>query len=143
MIIDSTYSKLYWYKISVKPKQSLDPIKVLIWKDMRFDIRTKYDWYFKYRASLLQVQHPKMFIQVDFGSDEASTKTRTYTLKNLIINRKAQVTKWQNNIEQFKRNWNSLFPLNEDQSYKAALAKLEQKQFELKELENEYNTLIK
>lgn len=141
MIVENTYSKLFWYKISVKPRQGLDPIKTLIWSDLPFELRTKYEWYFRYRAALLQVQYPKMHVQIDFGSSEGSAVQKANSMKNLIVKRKAQVTEWTSKIEKAKKHWNSLFPIEEDIYYKRAIAKLEKVEFELKELEEQYNAI--
>jgi hypothetical protein len=140
-VIETTYSRLYWVKITVKPKQGLDAIEHLIWKDLPFEVRTKFDWYFKYRAAKLQVKYPKMYVHIDFGSDNADAKTRQHSLKNLITKRKAQVTEWQGKINKAKKHWTSLFPIEDDIYYKRALAKLEKAEFELKELETEFNNL--
>lgn len=140
-ITETAYTNVYWYKITVKPKQSMDPIEVLIWQDLPFDIRNKYTWYFNYRAALLQVKYPKYIVECNWGSEKANKKVLHQSLKNRIIKRKAQITELTNKLVKAKIHWNSLFAIEDDLLYKQAVAKINKLKFELQALEQEFKEI--
>ena len=56
---------------------------------------------------------------------------------------KAKVTEFTNKIELAKKQWNELFPIEEDNLYKRAMAKVEGKRREVIELQNQIDALWK
>jgi hypothetical protein len=54
--------------------------------------------------------------------------------RNDIIGKKRVITKMENAIGEHHRNWNSLFPIEQDKDYQWAVAKLERLKNELREL---------
>lgn len=104
---------------------------------MPFNIRNKYDWYFRYRAALFQVKHPKSLVEIASGIHEKDERTKTLEqYKFKIQGKRAAITKVKNAIEQTEQVWDQLFPLEEYEPYQKALAKLERLEAELKELIN-------
>lgn len=137
--MDTTYTKVFWVKIIVKTDQGPngDVIQKLYWKDLPYQTRLKFDWYFKYRAALAQVQNPKAFVDFAHGSEQGSVELARIQKRNQLISARAQVTKIQNALDKFVQNWNSLFPIEEDADYKKALGKLSEYLIKVKTLEDE------
>jgi hypothetical protein len=63
--------KLYWVIISARNTNS-GQSKLLRWVDLPWEVRSKWDWYFRYRAALVQVQHPRWHIDFSWGSEDAT-----------------------------------------------------------------------
>lgn len=121
---------VHYYNIRVLNSKR-ETVEFLQWTNMRWDLRLKYDWYFKYRAALLQVKYPKFDVQVFWGREEATGKTKKQLLENQIKAKKAKITSFKNKLAQAEKQWTSLFPITEDNMYKKAKAKIKQLEFEL------------
>lgn len=46
------------------PFYASDPELMLAWENLPFQTYGKFKWYFRYRAALIQVQHPKRFVEI-------------------------------------------------------------------------------
>ncbi len=101
-----------------------EPVEFLHWKNLRFDLRVKYDWYFKYRAALLQVKYPKYLVETSWGHEIPEEKYLAQLRKNKIRARKAKITEIRNKIAQAEKEWNGLFPIKDDPIYIKACIKL-------------------
>ncbi len=117
-------------------------VNFLEWTDVDINRFVRWKWYFRYRAALLQTQHPKMYVEIDHTPIKTkSQKDLVDTLKRRVSARKSQISKWENLMKKAEKNWNQLFPIHEDPNYKKAIAKIEYNQGELnqvlKELELE------
>ena len=66
---------MFHRSISVREKIGSDVIEFLIWKNMDFKLVFKWDWYFQYRAALLQVKYPKYRVEYDRWSTTAEGRT--------------------------------------------------------------------
>ncbi len=69
-----------------------DLLENLYWGNMRFEIRTKYNRYFKYRAALMQVKYPKAHIDLQLGNQQPTGKTLVQILSNKLIRKKGRIT---------------------------------------------------
>ncbi|WP_286914833.1 hypothetical protein [Flavobacterium sp. UBA4197] len=140
-----TANNLFWYKIIVKDeKHQWCSNLCLSWNNLPWAIRQKYDWYFKYRAALLQVQYPKFKIEQSWGSKAPDTKTAMAFLKDKIAGKKRMVTKLNNAIEDYVNSLEQteLFGVNgADKRLENTRDKLKKYEFELIQAEAEYNEL--
>lgn len=130
----------YFYRIKV-----LGPYREVIeekhYSQLRWDIYKKWDWYFKYRAALLQVKYPKCEVVCSWGPEMPNKKTEAQLLANKLRAKKGKLTQWKNSIEKFKKNWVSLFPIEDDKDYQKALQKIQSLEFEINLLEGQLNSL--
>lgn len=127
---------VHWYIIKVITPKGRDIIETLVWQGLRFELRTKYDWFFKYRAALLQVKYPRAEVQCTWGNSPAEGKTLEYIQKTKIAAKRAQITKITNKMNQAKQEWNQLFPIEDEEGWKKAKLKLAKLEFELSVLQN-------
>jgi hypothetical protein len=100
----------------------------------------KYGWYFRYRAALLQVEYPTQFVEMR-TFDYKYKPTYEILLnrkKDLLIAQKGLYTKSVNKLEDYKKEWNSLFPIEEDARYLKTIEKLKVIQSEVLKLETDY-----
>jgi hypothetical protein len=132
----------HWVKITVKKTIGSEPMITIIWETLRWELRQKYDWYFKYRRALLQVQNPKMWVEMTWGNDPSVGKPLAEALSNKIRNRKAKITEYTGKLKQAERTWVYLFPIQDDANYQKAVAKIEKAKAELEELINEQTKII-
>ena len=146
----STNENLFYYKIEVyNGSHPGTGIKTrLIWKDLPWEVRIKWTWYYEYRAALLKVENPRSKVVENWGSYKKEGKSRIEFLKTKVSSAKGQVTKILNLLEKAESSWNELFPIYEDPIYQKALIKLNDKveklieaKLELNRYENEVENL--
>lgn len=121
---------VHWYNIKVL-NHKRDLVEFLSWSGMKWDLRLKYDWYFKYRAALLQVKYPKFDIQIYWGNEPATGKTLEEIRQTKIRAKKSKITESKNKLQRAKDNWSSLFPIEDDTDYQRAVQKINRLEFEL------------
>jgi hypothetical protein len=98
--METTYTRVHWVKIYAAEKQGqCDNKIVLLWQQLPFELRTKYDWYFKYRAALLQVQYPRWYVTMTFGSEAPNMTNEEHLRKNRLSSLRGQLTKTVNTID--------------------------------------------
>lgn len=125
----------YWVVIKLMTKEhNGDIVQVLRWDELTFAVRLKWDWYFRYRAALLKVQHPKMWVNFSDGNMEYREIPQEELNRKRLIPKKAQLTKWRNLLRQAEQNWTSMFPIEEDEDYIKALCKVKNLEKEIEEL---------
>lgn len=137
-----SYPKGFFYRIVLKTKKhNGDTLETLLWDDMELDFRNRWEWYFRYRASLLQVQNPKFYVETHRGYHDASSllteKILAKRKKNKITTCKRMITQFSNAIEEYKSiESNKLIPNWNHPKYLKCLKKLEEYKKELKTLNN-------
>lgn len=133
---------VHWYTIKVIDNHR-NVIECLCWSKLPWEVRTKWAWYFKYRAALLQVKYPRFNVESYWGHEPAQGKGLEQIVKNKIKAKKAKVTEYKNKLELAKKTWNFLFPIEQDESYIKAVQKINKLEFELRALESEFVNLTK
>jgi hypothetical protein len=133
--MENVNDRVHWYLIRVTTRLGGDLVEYIKWEGLPWPVRCKWDWYFKYRAALLQIKYPKYHIEKSWGNIPATGKTLKQILEGKIASKKGQLTKFKSLLYQAKVNWNQIFPIDEEPDYKKAVAKIER-------LEKEYQELI-
>lgn len=108
------------------------------------DMMSKWRWYFKYRCARFQYENPTYYVEmfVNFYDYIPEKNVVAKRMKGRITAKKAKVTEINNKWDKFKREWNSLFPIESDSKYQATVDKIYKLNFELKSMEMEYSELI-
>lgn len=132
---DELYYQQYYFVIKVI-NQSREVVELLRWDDMRFEVYCKWSWYFKYRAALLQVKYPKFDVVLTGGKEPAVGRTREQLLKNKVISKKAQLSKFKNKLKKFEDSYNELFPITEREDYIKCKEIIKKLEIELNELKS-------
>ncbi|MCT4256586.1 hypothetical protein HZP34_17760 [Elizabethkingia anophelis] len=138
-------NRLYWVRIIViDGKYPTDKIKYNLYWEVPWAVRSKWNWYFKYRAALAQVQNPKCLVDFKWGNKEPDKKTLSEFTKDAITGKKRMITKLQNEIDKHK-SWlidNNIFGLAGDDGrlFKAEM-KLNKYQCELFALQKDLKSL--
>jgi hypothetical protein len=135
-IKNTNYDEVHWFTIKVL-NHKREVIEYYLWDNLRFKLRIKYDWYFKYRAALLQVKHPRFKVETYWGNEPAIGKTLLQFKKDKIKSKKSKITEYKNKLNLAKQNWISLFPIEDDPFYQKAELKINRLENELKILQNE------
>lgn len=119
-------------------------IEFLNWHGLRWELRLKYDWYFKYRAALLQVKYPKFKVEIHWGNEPATGKTLDQIRAAKLISKKSGITKAKNKLaaykfefECYKRGYSGLFPIEQEREHKRYAASIELAEEKIKRLEGE------
>lgn len=141
--------RLFWYRINVVTKRGGDRVESLYWELLPWEVRIKWDWYFKYRAALLQVKYPR-FIVDQFSGNTEKVDADEIRKKNDIIRLKGNITKCNNRIvsiicdkQVMIGKWNQLFPIEDDPEYQRMELQLAVLECKLKELRNELESKLK
>lgn len=129
-------SKLHGFIIKVYAGEypNSDIIEVYKWSGYKLHQFTKWMWYFDYRTALLRVKYPRNYIRAVKFDEPLTPKSEKEILKSRISSQKGQVTKIKNAIRKAKQHWDYLFPIEDEDSYKRAIVKLEEAEKKLKEL---------
>ena len=128
--VDSSVSDVvHWFNIKVINKREI--VEFQSWSGLKWKLRLKYDWYFKYRAALLQVKYPKFEVQTYWGNEPATGKTLEEIRNAKIRAKKSKITEYKNKLEKATTTWSSLFPIEDDIDYQRAVEKINRLEFEL------------
>lgn len=127
-----TYDKMHWVVIRVIKNH--DIIEFHRWTNLRFEIRNKWDWYFKYRAALCQVKHPRAKVEFAWGSEDAVGKTKLQLMESRIVNKTRLLTRHKNLLQKAILEWDQIFPIEDDLMYKRVVSKIKNTEFELQQL---------
>jgi hypothetical protein len=134
------FAKRYQVTIYCTKSSAQYPYKddrALWWSELHFFQIHKWDWYFRYRMSLLQVRHPRLFFSMRVHERLASPTDLIANIKKSIITRKRQISKWTNKTQQALEAWDQLFPLEETEQWKKAIAKINREKRQLEMLETD------
>lgn len=135
---------LHWVRITIHSAEYTgDIIKVLVWRDLPWAVRVKWSWYFKYRAALEQVHHPRSRVNMTWGNSPAEGKTLLLVKKERVTSRKREVTRISNAIKKHEEYMSTflIWEKDQDKDYQKALAKLDRVQNELRIAEEELKDL--
>lgn len=140
--MENVSERLHWVRISCFSKRGNgELVEGLFWDNLPWVTRQKYDWYFRYRAALLQVKYPKSHIEHNWGHLTAPPKTMKQVLRNRIIAKKGKITEFKNKVSKARSQWNDLYPIDDHPNYQKALKKLERLKKELIEHQEEFNNI--
>lgn len=117
---------MHWFKIELyTPFPVRTHIKTLRWAELTWELRLKYDWYFNYRAALLQVQYPKHVVHISWGNEPATGKTLQYIIDCKVRAKRGKLTEMKRKLSYMETNWNELFPINQYPAYLFFINKIE------------------
>ena len=129
--MDKVTDKSFFFKITAITKYNGDVVEQFNWEQLTWELRKKYDWYFKYRAALLQVKYPKYEILVTWGNEPAKDKTLEAIIKNKLISKKRKLTEYKNKLRKAESEWDSIFPIEDDFMYKRCKSRINYLECEL------------
>ena len=147
----SALDVVHWVIIKVYDKRGGlgNLIELIEWQKLPFELRIKYDWYFKYRAALLQVKYPKYIVDFFWGNQPAQGQELDYIIKKKKTAQKAKITKSKNKLlafqaefESYKKSYSKLFPIENEQEYKMFAASIELAENKIVKLEQELNLVL-
>lgn len=118
-------------KVYANSVQSGEVIHFVSWSGLRWELRLKYDWYFKYRAALFQVKYPKYKVETYWGNEPATAKTLEQIKQAKIVAKKRKITEYKNKLKAAEENWSTLFPIENDIQYQRAVEKIKRLEDEL------------
>jgi len=151
-IEDLTFSSDFLLNINIKasylvniPSEGIlrrEIVECLEWNFLSDKIIKKWDWYFKYRAALLQIKYPKYDIEIKRETVDVKTKEqKQHLLQGKISSKKRKVTEFSNKMKNMKIKHTGLFPVEDDPEYISYQQTLEKKQNELNKLNTELKIL--
>jgi hypothetical protein len=82
---------VHWFNIKVIDNKR-EIVEFISWSGMKWELRLKYDWYFKYRAALLQVKYPKFEVKIYWGNEPATGKNLEEIKRGKIRAKKSKLT---------------------------------------------------
>ena len=97
-------------------------------KDLTFELFNRWKWFFRYRAALIQVQHPKQFVELEFIKVKFTPDLQVLLkrAKDKFIGAKATLTKYQNKKQEMEDSWNELFPIEQHPKYMFVMDKIDE-----------------
>jgi len=117
------------------------PEETLIWENMTFDFVYRWAWYFKYRAALLQVKYPKLYVDLvgwhSVPEDRTKEQIDLQYIKQRRTTCRRMITKYSNALNSYIENEKAkLIPDWENPSFLKGIETLKAYATELKNLEN-------
>ena len=114
-------------------------------KDLTFELFNRWKWFFRYRAALIQVQHPKQFVELEFIKVKFTPDLQVLLkrAKDKFIGAKATLTKYQNKKKEMEDNWNELFPIEQPPKFMFVMDKIDEYEIKRKESGRKYAALLK
>lgn len=131
---------LYYFRIEVYESGSIQ-VEQLFWNDLPYYIRTKYDWYFEYRAALLRIKYPRYRHVIIMGSYRKETKDIVKIKETQLKKAITRVSFMERNLELYRLMYCELFPIEDDPNYKKALQVLDNKRENVNKIKRELNQL--
>ena len=119
---------LHWVSVTCRTKYGYgDMVERLFWDGMEFEMRHKWGWYFRYRECLMQVKYPRYYVEMAWGNYEPKEVDEVERVRvNKLRHRRGKVTEIERKLEMARREWDGLFPIEEDVVYRRAVLKLEE-----------------
>ncbi len=132
----------YWVKIRTGKQQAL--AETVYYKtDMFPAFFLRWLWWFKAKEAKIRLENPRWFTEISHGHYDwvAPVELQIKVLTDKIRNRKARLTEYNTKVRMAEQNWTELFPIQDDELYKKAIAKITRLQSEKEALEAELLTL--
>lgn len=136
---------MYNFRIYVKIRFSQSGYRALAEtvyykNDMTVPFFGRWEWFFKYRAALLQVEYPKAFVEIQSGSYKyvLPSEEQRSLLENRIRSAKGKVTELERKMHNAASHWNEIFPIEQHPLWVNLVEKKKRYEAQLIELENEY-----
>lgn len=99
--------KVFGRCVTVRKTLGSEIIHSLIWKDIPFKNLIKWEWYFRYRAALMQVKYPRYHVDYQQWSYEAEGRCKERieydNAKRRLTTAKRMVTKITNGLLEIKK----------------------------------------
>lgn len=125
---------VHWVKIDMH-HIATGQRETLWWCDLPWHVRSKWNWYFQYRYGLAIVQHPRWLVNFHWGNGPATGAYLAAHRRNVVRAKKAKITEYTNKMAKWRVEWRSLFPIENEEFWQKALAKIERTRQELAEAE--------
>jgi hypothetical protein len=140
--IDQTRAR-FWVKIQGYPAglHNSQPQLLHRWDGLPYQVRLRWDWFFRYKAARFQVEHPRWCIELSHGridhimtDEEAAAKA----LADKLQAAKARVTRIERQRDAYQEQYagRHLFPIWEDAIYQKLSKKLIEAKQKLKFLDD-------
>lgn len=142
MAVEFSYKPKAFYRvIKVREKTGKPVIEFIKWDNMKFNTVCKWEWYFKYRAALLQIKYPKYLVELIKGSEEPEGRTKKQIEFDLnrkrITTCKRMITKCSNALISYEEEQKKLLlPFYENPNYLKVKDKKKKYEIELEQLTN-------
>lgn len=122
---ESTSIYLFWVSIKVTDFRQNKVVDFVLWDNLPFNIRTKYDWYFNYRSALLQIKYPKLQVVKHWGKTEIKKDLKRDAIVKSINAMKSKISKNKKLLATGIKNWSEIFPIEDDLIYKKVIIKMQ------------------
>lgn len=127
--------KLYGASVVVHKGEypSSDIIHAVRWEGFKLKQFIKWEWYFRYRAALFQVENPRSLVLYNKYHHELTEKAAEEIRREKASRLQAKITKWQNKLNKAVAGWSELFPIEDEPVYQKFVAKLAQAKIDREE----------
>lgn len=111
-----------------KNYRTSSPEVAFFYTGLRWELRLKYTWFFRYRAALLQVQNPKRHVETSYFQYkyEGAKEARLKRLKNKLRAAKSKHTQWSKKLNLHLCQSLSMWP-EDDPIFQKAKTRVQQK----------------
>lgn len=129
MITQDFSNRVHFFNIKVL-NHKREVVEYRSWSGLRFELRMKYDWYFKYQAALLQVKYPRFEVITFYGHEAAQGCTLEQLKQSKLVAKKATIAKYKNLLAKAEAEWTCMFTIEDDPTYQKAVQKISRLELE-------------
>ncbi len=143
-VIDVEAVRFNIHLISFKGCIGPDRVIEKTWSGFKFNQIRNRQWYFRRFAAKEQLENPFRVYCFEMErtlNEQDQTKAEIKRLVAKQISAKAKITEITNKIEQSRAKWNRLFPIEDDENYQKAMAKIFQKRQDIADFQKEIDRL--
>ena len=114
-------------------------------KGLSFELFNRWKWFFRYRAAMIQVQHLKQFVELEFIKVKFTPDLQVLLkrAKDKFIGAKATLTKYTNKKKEMEDDWNELFPIEQHPKFMFVMDKIDEYEIKRKVAGRHYAALLK
>jgi hypothetical protein len=130
---------IHWRSVVVYKGSCANPMQIkhkLVWEGLTLEMVLKWSWYFEYRQALLKVQYPRQKVALLMGNYQIPAREPEF--RRRYYARKGKLSKVLNAFEKVRKDWNSLFPIEDDPRYQRTIEKIEEERAKLAAMKREY-----
>jgi hypothetical protein len=129
----TVHTRLHWVCIKVMTEARRELVEYLKWEGLSWEVRCKWAWYFRYRAALLQIKHPRHEVEMRWGNDPKPNEAELQHA-NKVRAKKGKITEMENKLRRVRAGWTEMFPIEDHPKYQEFATKLERLKREFIEL---------
>lgn len=133
-------SRMYFVKICIR-ERGTGQTTYALYDNLNWTLRLKYDWFFKYKAALCQIENPRKEVLYFEGHRQHTEQDKSRKEVKDKANQSMLKTRYKNKLqvyiakfEDYKRAYSGLFPIEDEPAYNTYLQNIQAAERKIKRI---------